>query len=90
MSLPQTPEQAFNGRRAAELGLGRAVDPEAVTAAELHAAVEEFAADRAVRDNLASWREELRSTDAAARGADALTEFLAGDPGSVAKGGVDV
>ncbi|MEV0701787.1 macrolide family glycosyltransferase [Saccharopolyspora sp. NPDC050389] len=90
VSLPQTPEQAFNGRRAAELGLGRAVDPEAVTAAELHAAVEELVADQTVRDNLTSWRDELRGTDAAARGADALTEFLAGEPGSVAKGGVNV
>ncbi|WP_433872944.1 macrolide family glycosyltransferase [Saccharopolyspora sp. CA-218241] len=80
VSVPQTPEQALNGRRAAELGLGRALDTESLTAAELRAAVEQVVADPVLRSTLDRWRDRLRSVDAGARGADALEEFLARAP----------
>ncbi|MGI8312288.1 macrolide family glycosyltransferase [Saccharopolyspora hattusasensis] len=76
VSLPQTPEQALNGRRAAELGLGRTVDTESVTVEELRTAVDEVTADPTIQANLAQWRAELLRTNAAKAGAETLENFL--------------
>ncbi|GGQ66865.1 macrolide family glycosyltransferase [Couchioplanes azureus] len=76
VSLPQTPEQALNGRRAAELGLGLALETEKVTAGTLRDAVDEVVADAGIAANLRRWRAELRAAGGARAGADALEEFL--------------
>lgn len=60
IALPQMAEQRANADRIAELGLGRRLDPDAVTAEELWRAVDDVAADPGVRDRLA-WMPETRN-----------------------------
>jgi MGT family glycosyltransferase len=76
VSVPQMPEQAANGRRAEELGLGKVLNPEALSAQVLRDAVDEVADDPVIRANVTKFGEQLREVDGAALGADALEELL--------------
>lgn len=76
VSVPQMPEQALNGRRVQELGCGRQLDPETLTAEQLRQAVEELVGDPAVRANLDRVSREVRACGGAAEGADALEDHV--------------
>jgi MGT family glycosyltransferase len=76
ISVPQMPEQAVNGGRVQELGLGRRLEPESLTAAVLRAAVDEVAADPRIRSNVQRFSQALRSVNGAALGVAALEELL--------------
>lgn len=76
VSYPQIPEQAANGRRAQELGLGRLLDISVdVDPDELRRVVEEVAADPEIRANLAVMAEHIRAAGGPAAGADAIEEL---------------
>ncbi|MER7011801.1 macrolide family glycosyltransferase [Saccharopolyspora sp. NPDC000359] len=77
VAVPQMTEQAINAGRVEELGLGRRLDPAALTAEQLRAAVDEVAADTGIRANLERMREVIRSCGGAVAGADALENHLA-------------
>lgn len=77
VSVPQMPEQAVNGTRAAELGLARVLDAGSITPQLLRETVEEVSADPAIRVNVAKFSKRLRSTDGASSGAEALEKMLA-------------
>ncbi|KAA5834335.1 glycosyl transferase [Saccharopolyspora hirsuta] len=77
VAVPQMPEQFINAGRAEELGLGRRLDPAALTAEQLRAAVDEVAADSGIRANVEKMREIVRSCGGAVAGADALENHLA-------------
>ncbi|MGH3842598.1 MAG: macrolide family glycosyltransferase [Pseudonocardiaceae bacterium] len=72
VAVPQMPEQEVNAGRIAELGLGRMLQPDDVTAAALHTAVVELAADGPTRARLAERSRQLRVTDGAALAADTM------------------
>ncbi|NKE62510.1 glycosyl transferase [Lentzea sp. PSKA42] len=66
--VPQTPEQAANADRVAELGLGERVDDHA----ELRAAVERVAASGTIRRNLDRMRAAIGNGGGAGRAADVI------------------
>ncbi|MEU6265067.1 macrolide family glycosyltransferase [Saccharopolyspora shandongensis] len=76
VAVPQMPEQAANAARAEELGLGRRLDPDTVTAAELRTAVDDIATDEQVRANLQRMRQIIHDCGGAVAGADALEAHL--------------
>ena len=77
VTYPQTPEQAANARRIAELGLGRPLDTSRdLDPDELRRTVEEVAADQGIRANLATMAEHLRAAGGPAAGADAIEALL--------------
>ncbi|WP_328609161.1 glycosyl transferase [Amycolatopsis sp. NBC_00345] len=76
VSAPQMGEQAANGRRVEELGLGRRL-PEEPTADELREAVDAVADDPSIRANLADMAKVLREAGGAPAAADALERLLA-------------
>ncbi|RJQ68150.1 glycosyl transferase [Pseudonocardiaceae bacterium YIM PH 21723] len=73
--VPQMPEQQGNAQRVVELGLGRRMLPEQVTAADLRTAVRELLADPVVQDRLAGMRADIAAAGGAARAADVLERF---------------
>ncbi|MBR8743651.1 macrolide family glycosyltransferase [Nocardiopsis sp. MG754419] len=79
VALPQMAEQRANADRVAELGLGRALDPDTVDAATLWAAVEEVAHDPAVRERLGWMREQITEAGGAVAAADAVEGLLTQD-----------
>jgi UDP:flavonoid glycosyltransferase YjiC (YdhE family) len=84
--VPHTPENTITGRRLAELGLGRLLPEEGLTADALKAAVEEVAESRAMRENATRMQEEVLRSGGAARAVAVLEEFLAQDRQAVAAG----
>lgn len=66
--VPQTPEQAANADRVAELGLGEHVTDHA----DLRAAVERVTADGTIRQNLDRMRAAIENSGGAARAADVI------------------
>ncbi|GAA2793796.1 macrolide family glycosyltransferase [Saccharopolyspora taberi] len=77
VAVPQMPEQALNAGRLEELGLGRKLVTEEVTAELLRSAVDEVAHDEGIRARLADMKAELRRCGGAPAGADALENYLA-------------
>ncbi len=78
VSYPQIPEQAANGRRVVELGLGRLLDiSHDVDPDELRRTIEEVAVDKEIRVRLAAMAERVHEAGGPAAGADAI-EALAG------------
>ena len=77
VAVPQTPEQTVNATRIEELGLGQQLDSDNVTAQRLRWAVEQVAADPAIRTNLTTMGERIRASGGPAAGADALEQHLA-------------
>lgn len=78
VSVPQMPEQEANARRAEELGLGRQLDPGAITAADLRAAVDKVAGDETMRTASIEMSRQVRACGGAGEGADALEAHLRG------------
>ncbi|MFD0921705.1 macrolide family glycosyltransferase [Saccharopolyspora rosea] len=76
VAVPQMPEQAANAARAEELGLGRRLDADTVTAEQLRETVEAVAADEAMRARLREMSAALRDCGGAVAGADALEAHL--------------
>jgi len=77
VSYPQIPEQAANGRRVQELGLGRLLDiSRDVDPDELRRIVEEVAVDKEIPVNLAAMAEHVRNAGGPAAGADAIEELV--------------
>ncbi|QUQ64747.1 macrolide family glycosyltransferase [Kutzneria sp. CA-103260] len=77
VSYPQIPEQAANGRRVQELGLGRLLDiSRDVDPDELRHVVEEVAVDKEIRANLATMAGHVRDAGGPAAGADAIEELV--------------
>ncbi|QUH02947.1 glycosyl transferase [Saccharopolyspora erythraea] len=77
VAVPQMPEQALNAQRVEELGLGRRLVTNEVTAEQLRSAVEQVAGDQDVRANLADMQRTLRECGGARAGVDALESYLA-------------
>jgi MGT family glycosyltransferase len=77
VSYPQIPEQAANGRRVQELGLGRLLDTDGdLDPDELRRVVEEVAADRDIRANLAAMAGHLAAAGGPPAGADAIEALV--------------
>ncbi|MEZ0094201.1 macrolide family glycosyltransferase [Streptacidiphilus sp. EB129] len=76
LAVPQMAEEQANADRIAELGIGRTLAPEGLTAAVLRSAVQQLLADEAVRRRAAALRDETRSAGGAAAAADAIEARL--------------
>lgn len=76
VSVAQTSEQATNGNRVHELGLGCHLENIAITARSLREVVDTVAADTQIRANIDTFSKQMRTTNGAARGADALERLL--------------
>ncbi|WP_279583322.1 nucleotide disphospho-sugar-binding domain-containing protein [Fodinicola feengrottensis] len=70
--VPQMPEQALTSRRVAELGLGAALDPSAITAEKLAAAVRTIDTEPSYADNVAEMRKHCHDAGGASKAADVL------------------
>ncbi|MFC7472599.1 nucleotide disphospho-sugar-binding domain-containing protein [Actinomadura keratinilytica] len=79
VAVPQMNEQRANALRVEELGLGRHLPREEVTAESLRASVDAVAADEAVAARVRTMQETLRSVDGATVAADAVEGRLAAD-----------
>ncbi|MGB3438449.1 MAG: macrolide family glycosyltransferase [Actinophytocola sp.] len=79
--VPNSGEQMVNGDRVAELGLGRVLAQQEITAAGLRASVEELHADQGVRARVGDMSAAIRRAGGGAHGADAVEGYLkvAGD-----------
>ncbi|AOS62985.1 macrolide family glycosyltransferase [Actinoalloteichus hymeniacidonis] len=81
VALPQMAEQRANADRIVDLGLGRALDPEVLTAEALWEAVDGVMHDPGIRDRLAWMRGEIAESGGAASAADTVENLLpSGDP----------
>ncbi|NBM17013.1 macrolide family glycosyltransferase [Streptomyces sp. GC420] len=76
--VPQSNEQRANALRVEELGLGRHLAKEDVTAQSLRETAARVAADASVADRVRAMREGMRSVDGPAVAADAVEAYLAG------------
>jgi MGT family glycosyltransferase len=76
VSVPQMPEQALNGGRVEELGLGRKLDPTAITPQLLRQTVDEVTNSSIIQANVSKFAEQLRAVNGPALGADALERLL--------------
>jgi MGT family glycosyltransferase len=75
--VPHTPEQVINGRRIVELGLGRVVHSDELTAANLRQVVDDLAGDQAVAQQLAQMRASMIAAGGARRAADVIEGHFA-------------
>ncbi len=78
--VPFQPEQRINADRVAELGLGRRVDPDGLTAERLREAVLAVAEDPAVRERVRALGADIE----AAGGAERAADLIVGGAGSEA------
>ncbi len=69
-------EMKTTAGRVAELGLGRVLDPAALDARTLRAAVEAVAADPTYRARIAALQGEMRQAGGAPRAADAIQQLI--------------
>ena len=76
LAFPQMPEQVVNAERVVELGLGRRLDRESLTADTLRRAVDEITSSPEVAANLDQMRADARRGGGAVGGADAIEEYL--------------
>jgi MGT family glycosyltransferase len=74
--VPQMPEQAATARRVAELGLGRALERDAVTVEALKQAVEGAANDPEVKARVARMQDHVRTAGGQKRAAELILEHL--------------
>lgn len=73
--IPQMIEQEMTARRVQELGLGLALDMEALTPESLRDAIEQVAHDPAVRTNLQQMQREIREAGGYQRATDAIMAY---------------
>ncbi|MFG1942657.1 macrolide family glycosyltransferase [Nonomuraea sp. NPDC048826] len=76
VAVPQMAEQRANADRIAELGLGRALPPDEVTAETLWQAIDDVASDDRVRDRLAWMRGEIDAAGGVQAAADEVEKVL--------------
>lgn len=76
VAFPLQPEQEANARRVEELGLGRRLAAEGLSADLIRAAVDEVSADPLIRSNLARMSEHVRGSGGAAAAADVIEDHL--------------
>lgn len=77
VSYPQTAEQAANGRRVQELGLGRLLDTAGdIAPDDLCRTVEEVAGDKDIRANLAAMAVHIDNAGGPPAGADAIERLV--------------
>lgn len=74
--VPNSAEQMVNADRVLELGLGRVLAQDAVTAETLCRAVDELHADPAVRERVTAMRADIQRAGGASRAADAIEAYL--------------
>ena len=72
LAVPQMAEQRANADRLVQLGLGRALDPDLVTAAAVRAAAEAVVDDPDVRTGVGRMQREIRSAGGAGAAADVI------------------
>ncbi|WP_055557770.1 OleI family self-immunity macrolide glycosyltransferase [Streptomyces sp. NBRC 110028] len=77
VAVPQIAEQTMNAERIVELGLGRHIPRDEVTAEKLREAVLAVASDPGVAERLAAVRQEIREAGGARAAADILEGILA-------------
>lgn len=77
VAVPQMPEQEATARRLEELGLGRRLVTDHLTARSLREVVDEVATDQQIRDNLAGVTSIVRDAGGAVAAADAIEDHLA-------------
>ncbi|MGH3548093.1 MAG: macrolide family glycosyltransferase [Pseudonocardiaceae bacterium] len=82
VAVPQMFEQSLNARRVEQLGLGRRLGLDQLTAKRLRAAVDQAAADENVRANLTTMQHALHDCGGAVAGADALEAHLSDHRGT--------
>ncbi|QWF78558.1 macrolide family glycosyltransferase [Amycolatopsis sp. CA-230715] len=76
VAVPQMPEQAANADRVAQLGLGRHLPPDEVTAGALRTAVDEVCGDDRIAENLRTMRAEIEAAGGAKAAADILEDLV--------------
>ncbi|MGP4016612.1 macrolide family glycosyltransferase [Saccharopolyspora sp. 5N708] len=76
VAVPQQPEQEANARQVEQLGLGRRLDGDDLSAEVLRQAVDEVHDDQRIRANIAEMSEKLRGVDGAVAAADAIEAHL--------------
>ncbi|MFE2756259.1 macrolide family glycosyltransferase [Actinosynnema sp. NPDC059335] len=76
VALPALGEQAMNAQRLVDLGVGRHLDRDAVTAEQLRSAVLELADDPGVARRLAAIRAEIRAAGGTTAAADVIEAEL--------------
>ncbi len=73
--IPQMPEQAMTAQRIAEMGLGIALEKEAVDVPTLREAVERVANEAAFRQRVQHMQQLTREAGGYQRAADAIMQF---------------
>jgi MGT family glycosyltransferase len=74
--VPQMMEQEINAHRVQELGLGLALEKEALTAEKLRAAVSQVASDADFRARLQEMQQEVRQSGGSQRAADEIIRYV--------------
>ncbi len=77
--VPYQPEQRINADRLTELGLGRRVDPDGLTAEALREAVLAVADDQGMRDRMRAMGRDIEDAGGAVRAAGLLAGAAAGE-----------
>jgi MGT family glycosyltransferase len=77
VAVPQMPEQFANASRTEELGLGRRLLTEEITAEQLRTTADEVAGNEEIRAHVVEMQRLVRDSGGAVAGADALEEHLA-------------
>ncbi len=80
IAVPQMVEQRATADRMEAVGIGRQLRPNQATVAALRRMIREVAADRAIKENLASFHRELVDAGGTARAVEVLEEVLAERP----------
>lgn len=75
VAVPQMLEQALTARRITELGLGIALEKEAVNVTTLREAVERVANESTFRERVQNMQQITREAGGYQRGADAIMQF---------------
>jgi len=76
VAFPLQPEQEANARRVEDLGLGRRLPADGLSAALIHDAVAEVSRDQEIQRNVAAMSQRVRTSGGAAAAAEAMEQYL--------------
>ncbi|HKS00729.1 MAG TPA: macrolide family glycosyltransferase [Arthrobacter sp.] len=76
VAYPLQPEQEANARRVEDLGLGRRLPADGLTAALIHEVVAEVGRDQEIRGKVAAMSQRVRNSGGATAAADAMEQYL--------------
>jgi hypothetical protein len=76
VAYPLQPEQEANARRLEDLGLGRRLPADGLTAALIHEVVAEVGRDQEIRGKVAAMSQRVRNSGGATAAADAMEHYL--------------